>query len=98
MTQPLTHHRPASPISTDKQAKDEIKALRTELDNQKRRMVSPSESNANSGYMYFKYELFLKNKPAEKLSDRRVLKGASLANPNKKARKYAAIEFESDEE
>ncbi|KAG6866677.1 hypothetical protein C0991_000787 [Blastosporella zonata] len=26
------------------------------------------------------------------------LKGASLANPNKKARKYQAIEFESDEE
>ncbi|KAG6920055.1 hypothetical protein DXG01_010123 [Tephrocybe rancida] len=26
------------------------------------------------------------------------LKGASLANPNKKARKYKAIEFESDEE
>ena len=25
-------------------------------------------------------------------------KGASLANPNKKARKYQAIEFESDEE
>ncbi|KAK7057460.1 hypothetical protein R3P38DRAFT_2841111 [Favolaschia claudopus] len=28
----------------------------------------------------------------------RALKGASLANPNKKARKYQAIEFESDEE
>jgi hypothetical protein len=28
----------------------------------------------------------------------RPLKGASLANPNKKARKYQAIEFESDEE
>ena len=25
-------------------------------------------------------------------------KGASLANPNKKARKYQAVEFESDEE
>jgi hypothetical protein len=29
---------------------------------------------------------------------RRAPKGASLANPNKKARKYQAIEFESDEE
>ncbi|KAH7915172.1 hypothetical protein BJ138DRAFT_1142194 [Hygrophoropsis aurantiaca] len=28
----------------------------------------------------------------------RPLKGASLANPNKKARKYQALEFESDEE
>ncbi|KAG5646841.1 hypothetical protein DXG03_002218 [Asterophora parasitica] len=28
----------------------------------------------------------------------KVLKGASLANPNKKARKYQAIEFESDDE
>ena len=26
------------------------------------------------------------------------LKGASLANPNKKARKYEAVEFESDED
>lgn len=28
----------------------------------------------------------------------RPMKGASLANPNKKARKYQAIEFASDEE
>jgi len=48
MTRPLTDRRPASPTSTEKQAKDEIRALRTELDNQKRRMVSPPEPNANS--------------------------------------------------
>jgi hypothetical protein len=29
---------------------------------------------------------------------KRAHKGASLANPNKKARKYQAIEFASDEE
>jgi len=68
---------PPSTTSTDKQAQDEIKTLKTELDKQKRRMVSPPETNK---------------------SGPRPLKGASLANPNKKARKYQAIEFESDEE
>jgi hypothetical protein len=36
--------------------------------------------------------------PIEPTPAARPLKGASLANPNKKARKYQAIEFESDEE
>jgi hypothetical protein len=40
--------RPSGPISTEKQAQDEIMALRTELDKQKKRMVSPPETNANS--------------------------------------------------
>ena len=34
----------------------------------------------------------------EPIAPVRAHKGASLANPNKKARKYQAIEFESDEE
>jgi len=36
--------------------------------------------------------------PTEKPTAPRPPKGASLANPNKKARKYQALEFESDDE
>ncbi|KAF8224834.1 hypothetical protein L208DRAFT_1409420 [Tricholoma matsutake] len=82
VTKPLASRpldRPS--ISTEKQAQDEIRALKTELEKQKQRMVSRPEATANKA-----------------TSAPRSLKGASLANPNKKARKYEAIEFESDEE
>jgi hypothetical protein len=102
VTKPLTGRplaKPSSPISTEKEAQDEIGALRTELDKQKRRMVSPPGTSSNSECVYDRHELPLKNKSsAETVTAPRPLKGASLANPNKKARKYEAIEFESDEE
>jgi hypothetical protein len=71
-----------APISTaESKAQEEIKALKAELLEQKRRKL-PAE-------------------PVEKASALGALrppKGASLANPNKKARKYQALEFESDDE
>jgi hypothetical protein len=92
--------KPDNPISTDVQAQDEIKALRTELDKQKKRMVSPPETSSNSSKCVYDIDMHtpLKDKSAENVPVPRPLKGASLANPNKKARKYEAIEFESDEE
>ncbi|KAJ7128962.1 hypothetical protein C8R43DRAFT_1026582 [Mycena crocata] len=70
--------------SSDREAQEEIKALKAELVKQqqkKKRHASPEQ---------------VAPKPA--VVAPRPLKGASLANPNKKARKYQAIEFESDEE
>ncbi|KAJ7718027.1 hypothetical protein DFH07DRAFT_860805 [Mycena maculata] len=70
--------------SSDSKAQEEIKALKAELvkQQQKKRHASPEE---------------IAPKTAAAVVPR-PLKGASLANPNKKARKYQAIEFESDEE
>ncbi|KAJ7039176.1 hypothetical protein C8F04DRAFT_1087403 [Mycena alexandri] len=68
--------------SADKEAQDEIKALKAELVKQQQKKRHASEEIA----------------PKATAVAPRPLKGASLANPNKKARKYQAIEFESDEE
>jgi hypothetical protein len=51
IVQPLASHAAVEPpetISTKKQAQDEIEALKTELDKQKRRMVSPPETSGNN--------------------------------------------------
>ncbi|KAJ7078832.1 hypothetical protein B0H15DRAFT_859436 [Mycena belliarum] len=76
---------PDDAVATGSSAKaqEEIKALKAELvKEQKKRRVSPEPIAA----------------PKTAAVAPRPLKGASLANPNKKARKYKAIEFESDEE
>ncbi|KAF9467321.1 hypothetical protein BDZ94DRAFT_1156078 [Collybia nuda] len=73
----------SSTSMTEQGAQAEIKALKAELDEAKKRMRSPPEQDIS------------------KFTERelpRLPKGASLANPNKKARKYQALEFESDEE
>jgi len=68
-----------STVSTDVQAaQEEIKSLKSQLKNVKRKDTSVPEPLA--------------------APTSRFHKGASLANPNKKARKYQAIEFESDDE
>ncbi|KAJ7287348.1 hypothetical protein C8J57DRAFT_1283612 [Mycena rebaudengoi] len=73
----------AKPEPSESKAQDEIKALKAELVKQKRRHASPEAAPTIT--------------KAAAVAPR-PLKGASLANPNKKARKYKAIEFESDEE
>ncbi|KAJ7668473.1 hypothetical protein DFH06DRAFT_1181828 [Mycena polygramma] len=69
--------------STEKKAQDEIKALKAELVKQQQKKRHASPEQIA---------------PKAAAAAPRPLKGASLANPNKKARKYQAIEFESDEE
>ncbi|KAJ7502858.1 hypothetical protein B0H11DRAFT_1711981 [Mycena galericulata] len=69
--------------SSDSKAQQEIKALKAELVKQQQKKRHASPEEITP-------------KPAAVAP--RALKGASLANPNKKARKYQAIEFESDEE
>ncbi|KAF8170296.1 hypothetical protein K438DRAFT_1729896 [Mycena galopus ATCC 62051] len=71
--------------ATGSAEQEEIKVLRAQLEKQqqKKRNASPEEIPSTS---------------RSAAVAPRPLKGASLANPNKKARKYQAIEFESDEE
>ncbi|TFK74551.1 hypothetical protein BDN72DRAFT_886268 [Pluteus cervinus] len=69
---------PAAAVA-EKKAQAEIKALKAQLEAQKRRQPSTPT-------------------PPPKAAPPRPLKGASLANPHKKARKYQALEFESDGE
>jgi hypothetical protein len=88
--------------SADKKAQEEIKALKAELvkQQQKKRHASPEEIAPSTSRvvsregLFSRYVIFAEAATAAP----RPLKGASLANPNKKARKYQAIEFESDEE
>ena len=91
-------HLASAAASTEKQAQDEIKALRTELEKEKKRVASPPETNAKSVSLDFIWGIANLRIIVETVSAPRPLKGASLANPNKKARKYEALEFESDEE
>ncbi|KAJ7188559.1 hypothetical protein C8R46DRAFT_1055077 [Mycena filopes] len=69
--------------SADTEAQEEIKALKAELVKQQQKKRHASPEHSA---------------PKATTAAPRALKGASLANPNKKARKYQAIEFESDEE
>ncbi|KAG2356357.1 hypothetical protein BDR07DRAFT_1300731 [Suillus spraguei] len=64
-------------------AERKIKAFEAELARSKER--SPQSDTTSS-------------KPSEPSASSRPPKGASLANPNKKARKYQVLEFESDED
>lgn len=72
------------PTSTnDKDRKEKLRALKAQID--QRRQVGKKKPSAATSTL-------------EPRAQPRPLKGASLANPNKKARKYQALEFESDEE
>jgi hypothetical protein len=76
-----------------KAAREEIKALKSQLNNVKG-TGSPAQSISFS---------WMVPQGEKKLTPfiepvARPHKGASLANPNKKARKYQAIEFESDDD
>jgi hypothetical protein len=84
--------------SSELKAQAEIKALKAELDKEKKRIKSPTESAASEFCKRRVVNVFLLGPFTESATAPRPLKGASLANPNKKARKYQAIEFESDEE
>ncbi|KAJ3490936.1 hypothetical protein NLI96_g1066 [Meripilus lineatus] len=74
------------PSVAEVQAQEKIKELEAELEVAKRR--KPASQSKPDG---------LASK-AKGTTPVRPLKGASLANPNKKARKYQALEFESDED
>lgn len=87
--------------SVDKKAQKEIKALKAELvkQQQKKRHASPEEPVPSASRITCRESVFNGRCFAETAAVApRPLKGASLANPNKKARKYQAIEFESDED
>ncbi|KAG6897721.1 hypothetical protein C0992_011931 [Termitomyces sp. T32_za158] len=66
--------------------------------------VKPQAAVCTDGHTEVKASKAKLEKPNQRASSTdpkiapKQLKGASLANPNKKARKYQAIEFESDEE
>lgn len=78
---------PAVSSSRGKAAEDEIKKLKAELAREKRKARDePTKED---------YPL-LKSQAKTSVSTTRKVKGASLANPNKKARKYQALEFEDD--
>ncbi|KAJ7690672.1 hypothetical protein B0H17DRAFT_1064416 [Mycena rosella] len=73
----------AATTGSSAKAQEEIKALKAELVKEQKKKRHASPERVAP-------------KPAAVAP--RPLKGASLANPNKKARKYQALEFESDEE
>lgn len=87
--------KPSKSQVANEEAQEEIKSLKAQLDKQKnlKRMVSPPESKPQINLCPM-----ISKSAEETAPPARHPKGASLANPNKKARKYQAIEFESDEE
>jgi len=90
-TKPI--HSLAAAESDVKAAREEIKTLKSQLKDVKR-TGSPAQSNYFSRIV----PRHKNNDITEPAPVVRPHKGASLANPNKKARKYQAIEFESDDE
>ncbi|KAL1945989.1 hypothetical protein VTO73DRAFT_1991 [Trametes versicolor] len=68
------------------EAEEEIQALKAELEKTKRQQNALMTDPA---------KLYSKNKPAPAASK---VRGVSLANPTKKARKYKPLEFESDDD
>ncbi|KII83273.1 hypothetical protein PLICRDRAFT_47320 [Plicaturopsis crispa FD-325 SS-3] len=82
-TKPVTTAAASSNQSKDSEEVQKLKAELAKAQLQNKKPLS-SSSNASS------------SKPGT--SAKRPPKGASLANPNKKARKYQAIEFESDDD
>lgn len=90
------------------QASEKIKDLENKLALEKKKSTSNVASNSTQGLTsqaskQISFPLILSARinsdwSTEKPRLPRPPKGASLANPNKKARKYQAIEFESDGE
>ncbi|THH27984.1 hypothetical protein EUX98_g6213 [Antrodiella citrinella] len=81
------HHEP----EVDAQAKDKIKELEAELAAQKKIATNAVNAAKNSTDG-------LVSKAKNNTTATARPKGASLANPNRKARKYQALEFESDDD
>lgn len=87
------------------EAEEEIQALKAELEKTKRQqnalMTDPAKlySSASAVVVYVRTQLIpnpmAENKPAPAASK---VRGVSLANPTKKARKYKPLEFESDDD
>ncbi|EIW82628.1 hypothetical protein CONPUDRAFT_163742 [Coniophora puteana RWD-64-598 SS2] len=74
--------------ATDSEAQRKIKELEAELARARKKARTPPPGGSE--------QAVLSAKPTG--ASARPPKGASLANPNKKARKYQALEFESDDE
>ena len=92
-TKPI--HTLAAAESDVKAAKEEIKALKSQLKDVKRTGTPAQRTYFSQIVLQCSNNVTLVTEPAPVV---RPHKGASLANPNKKARKYQAIEFESDDE
>lgn len=95
------------PTSTnDKDRKEKLRALKAQID--QRRQVGKKKPSAATSTLEPSKPYFIVQSAIRLVfnslsgtfvgAQPRPLKGASLANPNKKARKYQALEFESDEE
>lgn len=89
------------------QAQQKIKELEAELEVAKRRKPTSQAKPDGLASKASSYPFYLTSRcdfntytfrVAEGTTPVRPLKGASLANPNKKARKYQALEFASDED
>ena len=81
----------------EQQAQAEIKALKVELAKQQAKAQPPPAETASQSLIL---SLAVRKMNACDLVEpaKHAPKGASLANPNKKARKYREVEFASDDE
>ena len=97
----------AEPSVREKAAEDKIKMLQAQLAREKRKAPPERTSTQESVLLKSKasklhetsllWKMCLSNPIETNGPAARPVKGASLANPNKKARKYQALEFEDDE-
>lgn len=87
----VKHSKLKKPSEEELRAQEKIKELEAELA-QQRRKAQESEKVAKNASEN------LQSKAKSAAPAVRPVKGASLANPNKKARKYQALEFEDDED
>ena len=84
--------RVSPPPAFDQKAQNEIKTLRAELAEEKKRGV-PETCLISRETGITKTATAPHNHKAKTTT---TTKGASLANPNKKARKYQAVEFDGE--
>jgi hypothetical protein len=89
--------RPKESSSEIKVAQEEIKSLKSQL--QKQKKTAPEvESKSIIQLLLILSHAYMIITEIVSPAATRPHKGASLANPNKKARKYQAIEFASDDD
>jgi hypothetical protein len=97
----LKEERKVTPVtaSVTKKAQEEIKTLKAELAQEKKRSVPQASASSKSHCIRIRIEYFVMWSEARSaVPQPHKVAGASLANPNKRARKIQAIEFESDDE
>lgn len=90
-----------TPSDAEQKAQDEIKLLKAQLNTAQRRQKSPQDQlgmNLSAFLSHRHRQGALTTFNVESINVAKPHKGASLANPNKKARKYKALEFGSDED